>query len=334
MDQIGLVVIGRNEGDRLRQCLESAIQQMQVAQMVYVDSGSIDGSVELARSLGIEVIDLDLTIPFTAARARNAGFARLKELHPQLEYVQFVDGDCELAKDWLDKAQHFLATNPDFAVVCGRRRERYPERSLYNLLCDLEWNTLIGETKACGGDSFMRVSALEQVNGFNPELIAGEEPELCQRLRNRGWKIYRLEAEMTLHDANMTHFSQWWKRAVRSGYAFAAIANLHPTVPQLGERRQNLNIWLWGLIIPLFAVGGAVITKGWSLLLLLGYGVMSFKIYINQRRQSFTHPNALNYTLFCMLGRFPQLQGQLLFYWNRWQGKRTQLIEYKSPSET
>ena len=101
MKQVGLVAIGRNEGQRLRQCLVSATDK--VARVVYVDSGSTDGSLELARSLGADTVELDLSIPFTAARARNEGFARLLGLAPAVEFVQFVDGDCELVDRWLQR---------------------------------------------------------------------------------------------------------------------------------------------------------------------------------------------------------------------------------------
>src|SRR6476660_3526039 len=83
---VAVVAIGRNEGERLQRCLESVRPQCET--IVYVDSGSDDGSVDLARGLGVEVVELDMSIPFTAARARNEGLRRLRELRPSLEYVQ------------------------------------------------------------------------------------------------------------------------------------------------------------------------------------------------------------------------------------------------------
>ena len=71
LHQIAVVVIGRNEGERLRQCLMSIDKG--VAGIVYVDSGSTDQSIALAESLGAQVVELDASIPFTAARARNVG---------------------------------------------------------------------------------------------------------------------------------------------------------------------------------------------------------------------------------------------------------------------
>ena len=194
--------------------------------------GSTDGSVLEARSLGVDVVELDARTPFTAARARNDGFERLCQVAPKLPYVQFVDGDCEVVAGWLDKAVAFLDLHRDVAVVCGRRRERYPARSIYNRLCDLEWDTPVGEAKACGGDALMRAEAFEKVDHFRADLIAGEEPELCLRLRQAGWRIWRLDYEMTLHDAAITRFSQWWSRTLRGGYAFANGAYLHSAAPE------------------------------------------------------------------------------------------------------
>lgn len=328
MNRIGLVAIGRNEGQRLLRCLLSA--QGSVALIVYVDSGSTDGSVSLARSLGVDVVELDLSTPFTAARSRNAGFAHLLEADAQIEFVQFVDGDCEVVSGWIECAQREIDAQPNVAVVCGLRRERYPDKSIYNRLCDIEWDTPVGETKACGGDAMMRVEAFQQVGGFNPTLIAGEEPELCVRLRQKGWKILRLDAEMTLHDAQMTSFSQWWKRAIRAGHAYAEGAWLHGGEPERHWVKESRSIWLWGLLLPLLALGMAWSTHEFSLLLLVGYPLLTYRIYRYVRQMDLISRDAALYALFCMLGKFPQVQGQIQFHLGNWLGRRSNLVEYKT----
>jgi len=327
LKQVGLVVIGRNEGERLRLCLLSVVGK--VAHIVYVDSGSTDGSIELARSLEVDVVELDLSTPFTAARARNAGFARLLEVDGQIEFIQFVDADCEVVEGWLDNAQSELEAQPNLAVVCGRRRERFPEQSIYNRLCDIEWNTPVGESKACGGDSMMRVEAFQQAEGFNPTLIAGEEPELCLRLRQKGWKILRLDSEMTWHDAQMIHFSQWWKRSLRAGHAYAEGAWLHGREPEHYWVRESRSIWFYGLLIPLLALGLAWPTKGLSLLLLGSYPLVAYRIYCRMQ-QALKSKDAMLYALFCVLGKFPQLQGQIQFHLGRLLRRRQVLVEYKT----
>lgn len=327
MKDLGIVVIGRNEGDRLRQCLRGVAGR--VNDIVYVDSGSTDDSVAMAKSLGVRVVELDKPIPFTAARARNEGFACLVKTNSQIEFVQFVDGDCEIVPGWLEKAYREILSNPNLAVVCGRRRERSPDHSIYNLLCDLEWNTPVGEAKACGGDAMMRVEAFRQVDGFNATLIAGEESELCLRLRRKEWKILRLDAEMTLHDAQITRFSQWWQRSLRSGHAYAEGAWLHGSSPERHRVKETKSILLWGLIIPLIVLGSLWLSKGWSLILLLGYPLMTYKIYRYLRTKGFKTKDALLYAVNCIIIKFPQVQGQIQFYINRLLGRRRTLVEYK-----
>lgn len=328
MSRIGIVAIGRNEGERLRRCLESVVGKANA--VVYVDSGSVDDSVEMVRSLGVSVVELDLSIPFTAARARNAGFSRLLEIAPQVEYVQFVDGDCEVVDGWLPLAQQELNTHPEVVVVCGRRRERFPDATIYNRLCDIEWNTPVGEAKYCGGDAMMRASALQQVGGYNPDLIAGEEPELCVRLRQKGGKIWRVDADMTLHDAQMTRFGQWWKRAMRSGHAYAEGAWLHGAPPEQHWVKESRRIWVWGVALPLVAFGLAWLTHGWSLLLLLAYPLTAFRVFRYMQRNGLSSADALLYAGFCTLGKFPEAQGQLRFHLGKLLGQRSKLIEYNT----
>jgi len=217
--EVGIVIIGRNEGERLRVCIESVLREGMTA--VYVDSGSVDASVSLAREHGLAVIELDAALPFTAARARNAGASYLSERFPGLPYVHFIDGDCELVPGWLSVARAALEADPATGAVCGRRRERHPESTPYNRLCDLEWNTPVGLAETVGGDALFRVEAFAAAGGFSAELIAGEEPDLCHRVRREGWRIRRLDCDMTVHDAAMTRFAQWWQRNRRSGYATA-----------------------------------------------------------------------------------------------------------------
>jgi GT2 family glycosyltransferase len=300
-----------------------------VPAIVYVDSGSTDQSVEFAQSLSVEVVELEPAIPFTAALARNTGFSRLLAIAPNTDYVQFVDGDCEVVDGWLAQAYQVLQDQPDVAVVCGRRRERFPTASIYNRLCDIEWNTAIGETKACGGDAMMRVSAFQQVGGFNPTLIAGEEPELCVRLRQQGWKILRIDADMTLHDAQMTRFGQWWQRSLRAGHAYAEGAWLHGKPPERHWVKECRSIWLWGFWVPVLAVGLSGFTHGFSLLVLVGYPLLTYRIDRSMQRQDYEKSEAFLYACFCMLGKFPQLQGQIQFHARRLLGQQRQLIEYK-----
>ena len=325
------MVIGRNEGERLRRCLSSLAGR--VTLVAYVDSGSSDGSVELAREMGFLTVELDRRLPFTAARARNEGFFRLLESAPGLEFVQFVDGDCEVVNGWLERAERELSADPGLAVVCGRRRERHPERSVYNLLCDLEWDTPIGPATFCGGDALMRVEAVRAVNGYDPSLIAGEEPDLCYRMRRLGWRVVRIAAEMTVHDAAMTRFSQWWRRELRAGHAFAEGAARHGGESERYYVKNVVSNWFWGLGVPTAALALAIPTVGLSFgFVLLVYARLCFRIYRAARGRGLSPAHARRYGLFCTIGKVPQAIGQTLYWYRRITGRQGRLIEYKGPT--
>lgn len=323
--EAGAVVIGRNEGQRLVRCLKSLSGKGFV--VVYVDSGSTDDSISEANKLAVNALALDMKVNFTAARARNAGFEYLMQISPNLKYVQFVDGDCEVIPDWINQGVDFLETHPDVAVVSGRCRERHPQGSIYNLMCDLEWNTPVGEAKASGGNALMRVKAFQEVDGFLNHLIAGEEPELCVRLRVAGWKIWRLDTEMVLHDAAMTKFSQWWKRSVRGGYAFAEGAFLHGAPPELHWVKETRRSLLWGLVIPTALILAGLFCWKCGLIIALIYPLQIFRLSLKNKKELKPYPWLL--ATFSVLGKFAELYGQFRFHYQRLFGRVVQLIEYK-----
>lgn len=336
--EIGVVIIGRNEGERLVRCLASArgedrgedrgADQAPGRRLVYVDSGSSDGSLDAARAAGAIVVELDLAQPFTAARARNAGVAALREAGLQNgdlpRFVQFVDGDCELVPGWIATAAAFLRDNPRAAVACGRRRERFPEASVFNALCDAEWDTPVGRASACGGDALMRTEAFEAVGGFDPRLIAGEEPELCVRLRARGWEVWRLDHEMTLHDAAMTRFGQWWTRARRAGHAAAEGMAMHGRAPGRHGVARVRRALAWGLVLPLAILLGALVSP-WALLGLLAWPAQAVRLALRDGGSRFAWIRAV----FLTLGKVPETQGILGYWIGRLGGRRRGLIEYK-----
>lgn len=326
MPHLAIVAVGRNESERLARCLEAARQDGGL--LVYVDSGSTDGSPSIARSMGVPVIELDPKLPFTAARGRNAGLEWALTQCPDLAFVQFIDADCVLAPPWLGRAVKELQADAALGAVGGRQREAVPGASLYNLLIDLEWDTPVGDTGACLGTAMMRVDAFREAGGFDPQLIAGEEPDLCIRLRRRGWRIRRLADEMSIHDARMTRLGQWWQRTVRAGHAYAEGRSRYGAAPERHWRRECRSIWFWAAM-PFAALGLAWPSGGWSLLFLAAFPLQILRIA--RGRQEFGTPAraALIYGVFCMMGKFPQAVGQIRFHLRRARGGEPVLIEYQ-----
>lgn len=340
MSETGFVAIGRNEGERLQRCLRSVCAV--TPRVVYVDSGSTDGSVEFAQSLGAEVLALDTSATFTMARARNAGWRLLIDKWPEVHFIHFIDGDCELIDGWVPAAISFLDGHPGVAAVCGRRRERYPGASVYNRLCEAEWNTPAGEAKSCGGDSLIRRTAIEAVGGYNEALIAGEEPEMCLRLRHGGWKIWRLDADMTLHDANILRWGQWWRRCLRGGYGAADVTARTATDPAcggevlFGGQVRSARRWVAACAASLAAALVLVFAGLWwmGLLILLALaGILALqaaRIAKGARPRCGGWRAAAEYGAFTVLAKLPQFLG----IWKHGRDARARrtarIIEYKT----
>ncbi len=331
---VGVVVIGRNEGERLERCLKSL--EARRLPTCYVDSGSTDDSCDLARRLNVDVVELTNTTPFTAARARNTGFNHLRTTHPDLDFIQVLDGDTELQPDWIEAGLAELRSNPRIAAVVGRRRERFPDASNYNRLCDMEWNTPIGDADAFGGDVLFRTAAWRDAGGYDTTLIAGEDPEFSFRLRAGGWKIRRIDAEMTLHDAAISSFGQWWKRTKRAGHAYAEGAAMHGSEGHYVKEVRSIAFWagalpltivtsvLLGLLVTPFAFLGATLAVGYPV---LWWKIRKWRIGLGDPSSS-----AGMYARHVVLGKFAELTGMFTYHRNRLRGHHTGLVEYKGPS--
>jgi glycosyltransferase involved in cell wall biosynthesis len=319
-----IVVIGRNEGERLRECLQSVLRVS--PNVVYADSASTDGSVELARSMGTLVAEVDSSLPLNAARGRNCGFALLREHFPHCRLVQFLDGDCLLAPGWVELAVEFLASHPRAAIACGRRFEADPNASFYNQLADEEWDTPVGRAEACGGDSMVRIDALNEVGGFNPSLMASEEPELAARMRNRGWEVWRLDAPMTEHDAKIFTFEQWWRRTTRSGYGYAQAWQSTKGLSERvnGKLLRSALFWVVGAPVGVVVIALASNRSATLLLLPALYIVQTLRMALRRPALSV---HDLRASAMLMLAKVPELIGAARFVLDP---QRSPIIEYKS----
>lgn len=325
---IAIVAIGRNEGERLRACLRS-IENL-ASMIVYVDSGSIDGSLSIANSFGCKVVELDPSQPMSAARARNAGFDYVMETVPDLPFVQFLDGDCELSPDWLRLARAALMEQQPAAIVCGHIRERFPNATIYNRICDIGWRQAAGEVRSSGGIFMIRSRVFQEAGGFRPDVIAAEDDEFCVRVRHLGNKILYLDSEMVRHDSAMTSFGQWWRRARRTGHAFAQVSALHGKEKERYFVRDARKVWLWGFALPLAAILLVPWTGGYSLALLFAaYLLQWMRTFLRARQRGWTFNDSFLHACFSFLFKFPAFLGLVEYHWRRWRGNAPTIIEYK-----
>lgn len=327
--EVGGVVIGRNEGELLKPSLESV--RAAGIPLVYVDSGSTDGSPAAARDIGVATVELDSTRPFSAARGRNEGLEEALRRWPGIKYVLFLDGDCVLDPDFPLAAVATFERVADCAIVTGHLTERHPEASIYNRLCAIEWRSPSGPIEnmnGLGGIMVARISAVRDVSGFNEEAIAGEEPDFGVRLGLAGYSIIKIDQPMATHDAQMTRFGQWWKRAVRGGHAVAHRYARHGRSRYRDGRRELRSALFWGFALPAATLLLLWPTRGLSLLLLGGYVLLGWRVYRHYARTGLSHSDAWLMTRFILCGKFAEFVGILRYCGNRLRG-RFHVIDWK-----
>lgn len=322
-DDVSVVIIGRNEGEQLEASVASAFAAC--SRVVYVDSGSTDGSVQVARRLGAEVVSLSDDLAMSAARGRNAGFDWVAR-HRPTPYVQFLDGDCILHPKWLEAGTSRLRTDPTVGVVAGRLSERRRERNVYHRLADMEWNEPPGEVEATGGNLLVRAEAWERAGGMNPAIAAGEELDFCLRVRKVGWKIVRLPELMASHEIDIDAFSGWWRRAERGGVAYAEGWWRRR---RWRDARPVLSALFWGGLLPATSLMFAAPTRGLSLVLFAGYPHMWWRVRRHRRVRGDEDRDAEVYALFCVLAKGAELAGIARFArrlsgsaWRGWRAAR------------
>ena len=326
---IGVVVIGRNEGDRLCVCLDSLTPQADT--IVYVDSASTDDSIANAKARDAEVVELDMTIPFSAARARNEGIDRLREVHPDVGYVQFVDGDCEVAEGWIATAYNELQSHPECAAVWGHLEERFSEASVYNKLASMEWNWDLpfGDVRTFGGIVMIRADAFAEAGGYNPNIIAGEERDLAARILENGHSIRRVDKLMVRHDAAMTRFGQWWKRSIRGGHAYAEGNYNRRNEEERYWHKELRSIKIWGIAMPLAALLILPLHPFIAIIIAFLYPLQFLKVARYMRGRGYSWGDASLYSFFLILAKFPNALGLLQFHKNRILKRDQTIIEYK-----
>lgn len=319
---IAVVIIGRNEAPRIADALRSAGGR----RTVYVDSGSTDGSPDRVRAAAVELIELDPDDGYSAARARNAGLERMIS-EPAITYVQMLDGDCTLHPEWIGRGTAALDADPGLGAVFGRLREKDPDSSIFAWLCDREWAVTPGPA-LFGGNVLLRAAAVRATGGYRSAMIAGEDPEYAIRLRQAGWRVLCLAEPMGRHDAAITRFGQWWRRAVRAGHAFAAITTLHPRPAPHDFARNVTRILFWAGALPLVAIGGLTLSllhdPRWLLLpalALLLTATQMLRVTVREARSHGLRRGAA-YALFMAIGKYAEMIGLVRFHLERLRGSR------------
>jgi GT2 family glycosyltransferase len=323
----GVVVIGRNEARRLPACLRSLVRTG--LPIVYVDSQSTDDSVSIASAAGVPVVELGERDRPSAALARNRGARALVESRPGVEFVLFIDGDCELVEGWLSCAVAVMAGDAHLAAVCGYRHELRPQRNLFHRAVEQEWRMgPVGVVDDFAGDVLVRRSWFERVGGYDTRAVAGEDTELSSRLRACGGRIERLDMVATVHEIDMGNVGQWWRRARRGGYGAAAVAELHYATDRLFAD-QVRRMLLWGIAVPLAVLLACLRTRALLLVVVARWVMATWRAARAVANPAADRLDRLAWGLSCSSAAVPGAFGVLRFVLDRARGRTPRLIEYR-----
>ncbi|MGA7669525.1 MAG: glycosyltransferase [Nitrolancea sp.] len=196
---LDVVIITKNQGWNVRRLVESVLRETESlprTDVILVDSASTDDTVYVAQEFPIRVIRLSKRQRLTAAAGRQAGITQTSG-----DVVLFLDGDMELRHGWIAAALRVFKKEPSVAVISGQvvdqprvtKESCGPARPLSNT------PVLYDTVPHGGGAAAYRRRVLEKVGSFNPYLFSDEEPELCLRIREAGYRVVKLRMPIADH---------------------------------------------------------------------------------------------------------------------------------------
>lgn len=313
---VSFVVIGRDEaahlGASVRSLADQGIPRSQM-EVIYVDSGSVDGSPEIAQRFGADRIVLLARSEASAAKARNQG-ARLA----RAEFIQFVDGDTTLEAGWTAHGLGVLRPAPRLAGIAGALKESMPDRNLYHRVLDLDWPSSTGPVPFVGGNAMYRRSALLDVGGFDECLGLGEEPELGVRLRERGWTLRQLSRPMARHDVDISRFADYLGQMYGNGVACGRVVRATGGLHRGFWRDRFLGLMAWAatlFLVPLLALLAALQSPALGAIVGSAYFV-GLVVLIGSKACAFVQRGlplsaALAYALHTYFSKLPRALGAL-----------------------
>lgn len=304
---ISFVVIGYNESAHLRACLES-VRSADLDgiryELLYVDGGSTDDSLNIAASCGVDRV-LGGDRRRRAAENRNLGANDSRGT-----YIQFLDGDMQLEPTWPKRGLRYLQERSEVAVVCGRLREVNPGY-LFQVI-QLDWVQREGAVETCGGAALFRREPFHEAGAFPEDVAYGEEPLLCWRIRNvLKREVHFWTEPMALHDIGFSGIRDYWRQYSRNGATYIEIAVRCAGTEDPYWTRDTITNFAWAsgilAMLAFFAAGTDTLRIGLAILVFL----VGVRKVVQTRRRGVSWTIALGYTAHVYGSKIPLAYGQL-----------------------
>jgi Glycosyl transferase family 2 len=261
---IDCIVVGKNQGTTLRASLE-AVRNCSYSQgrihLHYIDMGSADYSLEIARSMeGVKIIALH---GVNLGAAYNAAWKECSS-----PFIQFLSADALLDPSWFEHAFSEIAR--DVGGVTGRCQLTEPHGSIFNWIDTLEWRS----TPPGGGIGrhfLLRRELLQAIDGFDEHLLYGTALDFAHTAAKTEWKLRTLQAPMCQYAIGRSGFTSWWRSGVADGRGETEVSYKEEgwrSVLRNEKLREAVQRGGGTYIIVLFALLGWLSGVFWSLILL------------------------------------------------------------------
>ena len=229
-DTLHIILPAYNEGDNIERCIrtiQSAIGNRDIP-ITLVDNQSTDNTTEIARSLGVDVLEFEEKL--TIAELRNRGAA-----HVRADFILFIDSDMEVPADWIEKFEEvqresnadvlgFVVSVPDsapwFAKIWAMRTNARREK-----LQEIDF--LPGHNIA------VRRSFFEDVGGFSTELRTSEDKDLVMRLKAAGARVFSAPPIGIIHWGYEKTFREWIRKEFWRQSSHVSMIRRHGASPRL-----------------------------------------------------------------------------------------------------
>lgn len=311
---VSVVVIGYNEADNLLRTF-TAIRNMnyplEFIELIYVDSGSTDCSVQIAQKFTSRIFIEDIWP--SAARNRNRGLFESK-----FDIVHFVDGDVNLHPDYLYEAV-LRITGHEAQCVFGNLKELTNNKWDSILIHDYQ-NRIHGYVDSPGAGGTFLKNSLIAINGWDERIPRGEEIELGIRFREAGYKILFINRLMGLHDYGVKNILNYFRKQISEGRSMGAIWQIKSKNEFTRQTAHNIYKNIIFHIVLFFSVFFSIMYKEpelFFLFILIYFKFILFKyLFIKKIRNI----NTLVYSLLMNFTRTLTLYGTIIFiidFYNR-----------------
>lgn len=254
--KVAVVIPTLNEGDYIGPCLQSLRDHAAdwISQVIVVDAGSSDGTVEIAANAGATVL---IQARNTIASQRNHGAA-----HTNAELLAFLDADCTIEPGWAENAiSHFDDPEivsagappdiPDLQTSWVQRTWCFIVRHPQSTVQDVAW--------MASANVWVRRTSFREIGGFDESLETCEDSDLGFRICELGRIVSDPSIRVRHHREPRTLLALFWKEIWHGKNSYDGLLSGRFTWSELPSLLTPI---ICGVAAVLFLAGVAGVARG------------------------------------------------------------------------